>query len=163
MPGKSWPRRSAADAVSLSPDHRRTSATWNASLPEEGVPDMTGERKNGFRIDSDGAAGGDHSAARLSLHATLRARSELVAIEHPMHSLARWLAINSADRTTGHLQRKAATKLARPCAPRVRPGTVSRAKRTLSRTISRLRSPYLRANWMSLKHFWEPLLDDLLK
>lgn len=115
---------------------------------------MTGERKNGFRVDSDGAAGGHGSAARLSLHATLRARSELVAIERPMHSLAGWLAINSADRTTGHLQRKAAKKLPRPRAPRVRPGTVSPAKRTLSRTISRLKLPYLRANWMSLKRSW---------
>lgn len=116
---------------------------------------MTGERKNGFRVDSDGAACGYRSAARLSLHATLRARSELVAIEDPMHSLAGWLAINSADRTTGHLQQKAATKLPRPRAPRMRQGTVSRAKRTLSRTISRLRSAYLRANWMSLKRSWE--------
>jgi hypothetical protein len=115
---------------------------------------MTGERKNGFRVDSDGAAGGHRSAARLSLHATLRARSELVAIEHPMHSLAGWLAINSADRTTGHLQRKA-KKLTRSRAPRVKPGTVSRAKRTLSQTISRLGPPYLRANWMSLKRSWE--------
>lgn len=115
---------------------------------------MTGERKYGFRVDSDGAAGGQRSAARLSLHAILRARSELVAIEHPMHSLAGWLAINSADRTTGHLQRKAAKKLPRPRAPRVRPGTVIRAKRTLSRTISRLGSPYLRANWMSLRRSW---------
>jgi len=116
---------------------------------------MTGERKNGFRFDSDGAAGGHRSAARPSLHATLRGRSELVAIEHPMHSLAGWLAINSVDRTTSHLQRKAATKLPLPRAPRVRPGTVSRAKRTLSRTISRLKSPYLRANWMSLKRSWD--------
>ena len=115
---------------------------------------MTGERKNRFRFESDGPAGGHRSAARLSLHATLRAPLELVAIEHPMHSLAGWLAINSADRTTGHLQRKAATKLPRPRAPRVRPGTVSPAKHTLSRTISRLKLPYLRANWMSLKRSW---------
>jgi hypothetical protein len=117
---------------------------------------MTGEHKNGFRVD--GAAGGHRSAARLSLHATLRGRSELVAIKQPTPPLAGWLAINSADRTTGHLQRKAATKLPRQCAPRVMPGKISRAKRTLSRTTSRLRSPYLRANWMSLKRFWERCL-----
>jgi hypothetical protein len=114
---------------------------------------MTGEHKDEFRVD--GAAGGRRTAARLSLHATLRARSELVAIKQPMHSLAGWLAIHSAGRIAGHLHRKAATKLPRPRAPRVRPGTVSCAKRTLSRTIFRLKLSYLRGNWMSLKRSWE--------
>jgi hypothetical protein len=144
----------AAATANSAPDHARTAASDTSSQKDE-RPDMTAKRGDGFQTRSDGAAGARYSAARLSLHAVLRVRSKLVAVDDPMHSLAGWLAIIHAEPSATYLQENRITRPRYPHAPRPMQGKTNRARRSLLRTTSRPRLPYLRANWMSLRRSWE--------
>lgn len=144
----------AAATANFAPDHARTAASDTSSQKDK-RPDMTGKRGDGFQTRSDGTADARRSAACRSLHAVLRARSKLVAVDDPMHSLTGWLAIISAERNATYLQESRTTRPRYPHAPRPMQGKTNRARRSLLRTTSRPKLPYLRANWMSLRRSWE--------
>lgn len=147
------PTTAAATAHSA-PDHARTAASDTSAQKDE-RPAMTARRGDRFQTRSNGAAGARCSAARLSLHAVLRARSKLVAVDDPMHSLAGWLAIITAERSATCLQESRTTRPRCPHIPRPMQDKTNRARRSLLQTIFRPKLPYLRANWMSLRRSWE--------
>jgi len=145
----------ASDDSTRCAEKAKAPATLNRGFAEEGQPDVTGASVRAFQDHPDSWIDGRYSAACFSLCATLRRRLPLIAPTPRLYSLAGWLVTIRIERSASHRQLRKAVRPLRAFRRPVMAVTMKVGKPSLSLTTYRERSPYLRANWKSLKRSWE--------